>query len=441
MTTAALLLFLGAVALCVSRGFPVWRALTFGLALFAALGLIRGEKPKQLLSCALRGGNASLVVLRTLVYVGFITGLWRSCGTVAFCVERGISLIAPRWFLLLAFLLTSLLSYCLGTTFGVTSTAGVILITLARSGGVNELAAAGAILSGVYFGDRSSPVSSGANLAAAVTGTELYTNVRWMLKTAALPMLLCVGIYGVLSGVYPLSAGNGALLAALRAAFRLDLWTLLPMAVILLLPVFRLPVRLAMAASAAAAFGVTVLRQGKDVLTTLRIALLGYQAEGEMAFALSGGGLVSMLSAMATVYLTSAFVGLLEEMEVFSPFSRWMERLSARTGLFAATALLGTFSLMVFCNQTTPYITTPRIMGEIYEKRGASRQELVIDIANSHVVIAGLIPWAISSSVPLGMLGVGKGAIPYACLLYLLPLCYGLTRPLFFGKRKKEKFA
>ena len=39
----------------------------------------------------------------------------------------------PSLFILVAFLLTVLLSYALGTSFGVASTAGVVLMALARA--------------------------------------------------------------------------------------------------------------------------------------------------------------------------------------------------------------------------------------------------------------------------------------------------------------------
>ena len=109
----------------------------------------------------------------------------------------GVKLVAPGLFLVVAFLLCVALSYVLGTSYGVSSTMGVILMALARSGGVDPIITAGVILSGVYFGDRCSPASSAASLVAAVTDTDLYQNVRQMLRTGLLPTLLTLGVYGV----------------------------------------------------------------------------------------------------------------------------------------------------------------------------------------------------------------------------------------------------
>ena len=42
--------------------------------------------------------------------------------------------------------------------------------------------AAGVIMSGVYFGDRCSPVSSSANMVAGITDTKIYDNVKIMFR-------------------------------------------------------------------------------------------------------------------------------------------------------------------------------------------------------------------------------------------------------------------
>ena len=147
-------LFLAAMLFCLVKGFSLAWALLFALVLFFALGLRRGYGAKALVKMAWSKMPKSMIVLRILFFIGLLTGLWRSCGTIAFFIYHGIRVITPSLFILVAFLLTVLLSYALGTSFGVASTAGVVLMALARSGGVSEAVTAGVILSGIYFGDR-----------------------------------------------------------------------------------------------------------------------------------------------------------------------------------------------------------------------------------------------------------------------------------------------
>ena len=68
--------------------------------------------------------------------------------------------------------------------------------------------------------------------------------------------------------------------------------------------------------------------------------------------------------------------------------------------------------------------------------RGTSifeREELAMDIENSGILIAGLIPWSIACSIPLAMLGADASALPYALLLWLIPLCYLFTKKRYYS--------
>lgn len=432
------LLFLAAVLLCLVGNCSLIWALLLGLGLFFGLGLRHGFGPGELCRMAWKKGRESLIVVPVFLLIGTVTALWRSAGTISFFLCYGLRAVTPSLFLLTAFLLTALLSFALGTSYGVTGTAGIVLITLARSGGVSATLAAGAILSGAYFGDRCSPMSSCATLVAAVTGTELYRNVREMLKTAALPTVLTALFYWFLSVRNPITAVDGSVLSALRGDFSLHWIVLLPAALVLLLPLCRVQVRWAMAMSAAAAFLLTVFLQGQPVLTTLKFAVFGYvPARPELAEILSGGGLVSMLSASVIVFITSLYAGILEGMDLLTSVRSRVERLAKRLGLFPATALVSTLIVMVFCNQSVMVLMDGQLLGGVYEARGASRTEFAMDIANSGVTIAGLVPWSIAITVPLAMLDVGLSAVPWAALLYLIPLCYFFTRRFFTAAQNR----
>ena len=83
---------------------------------------------------------------------------------------------------------------------------------------------------------------------------------------------------------------------------------------------------------------------------------------------------------------------------------------------------------MVFCNQSTCAVVCNQLLEDDYTKRGHGRGEMALDVENSGIVLAPLIPWNISVSIPLAMLGADMSAIPYEILLYAIPLCYWLTK-------------
>ena len=433
-------LFLASVAVCLYQGWTLLAAVWLGIAAFFLLGLRRGLTPGKMAADAWAQGRKMCSVIVIYLLIGAITALWRSAGTIAFFIYHGLQIIRPPLFLLVAFLLTSFISYALGTSFGVIGTVGVILMALARSGGVSPAITAGTIIAGAYFGDRCSPASSSASLVAAATGTRLYDNLQLMHRTGWLPYLLTLAVYAALSAANPLQALDTATLEELARRFTLSPWTALPALLILLLPLCRVPIRWAMAASAAAALALTVTVQGVPLSTALRDTVLGYvPAPGALHDVLAGGGVVSMLTATALAISAGLYAGLLGGIGALDGVRRWAEKLAQRAGLFPACAAVCILSGMVFCNQSTGAVVSTQLLQDTYHRLGDGQRELAIDIENSGIVLSPLIPWNISVSIPLHMLGVTAAALPYAVLLYMIPLCYAATKKRLYQPQERKQ--
>lgn len=423
--------------LCMLRDVGLYWAFLAVLVLYFVFARQRGFSARELCQMAWSKIPNTMIVLRVIFFIGLLTGLWRSSGTIAFFIYYGLQLIRPGLFLLVAFLLTAVLAYALGSSFGVAGTAGVILMAMARSGGVNETVAAGVLLSAIYFGDRAAPTSSCASLVAALTETELYPNVRCMHKTAALPYALTLAFYIILSVRNPIVSVDETLLTALREGFVLSPWALVPALLMLALPLFKVPIRRAMAISAAVAFVLTLTVQGMPLGETLRVCLLGFETEGVLASVVSGGGLISMKTPFLMLPLASLLFGMLEGTGALTQVQHLLTRAAKKLGLFPTMCLLSLACAMTLCNQAIVVMVSHQLIQSVYAEQNAQHEELAMDIANSGVTIAGLVPWCIACSVPLNMMGVGVAALPYACLLYLIPLCYFFTKNRSFPKRGK----
>ena len=95
-----------------------------------------------------------------------------------------------------------------------------------------------------------------------------------------------------------------------------------------------------------------------------------------------------------------------------------LERLSEKTGSFAVTVFVSIFTSMISCNQTLAII----LSDSLCSKLEPDREQFAIDLENSVVVIAPLIPWSIAGAVPLTSAGSPTASLFAACFLYLLPL-------------------
>lgn len=253
--------------------------LLLGLAVFIFLALRKGFGIKQTLLMAYKGAGKALPLIKIFLLIGAITAIWMAGGTISGLIYYAVKLLNPRYFILFAFAACSLVSFVLGTSLGTTGTIGVALIVLARSGHVNINLAAGAIISGAFFGDRCSPMSSSASLVASVTGTDIYRNIRNMLKTAAIPFLIAAAIYLWFSISTPLLIDGSVLGKEISGLFNTSPVMLLPAAVILVLALLKVDVKLAMLASILAASAEAMLFQHRNVWDLAGFALYGFKLE------------------------------------------------------------------------------------------------------------------------------------------------------------------
>lgn len=372
----------------------------------------------------LSGAGKSLLVVKTFVLIGAITAVWRACGTVSFIVCAGIAGMSEQYFILFAFLLCCVVSFVLGTALGTAGTIGVVLAVLAQSGGIDINIVAGAIIAGAYFGDRCSPMSSSAILVAALTGTELYGNIKNMLKFTVLPLVLAIAGYAYLSWMNPLVFHDNRIANEIIRLFDLHPVVLAPAIVILAAAACRMDIKVSMGASIAAGIAVAVIIQHKTIFELFSYIVFGYHMDEPGLFAglIKGGGILSMLNAGLIVLISSAYSGIFEGTGMLRSIERYVEGIGQRIGVFAATVLTSIASAAFGCNQTLAAILTYQFSHKLYVKHSLSKERLALDLENSVIVIAALIPWNIAGAFPAAVLSADAGFIPYAFYLLLVPL-------------------
>ena len=425
-------LFCAGLLVCIVLNGNILYALAFGLALFLLYGRRQGVSWRRLLLAALQGVKTVRNILIAFGLIGILTALWRAAGTIPVIVCYASSLIRPSVFLLMTFLLNCGVSVLTGTSFGTAATMGVICATMGATMGVDVRLIGGAVLAGAFFGDRCSPVSTSALLVAELTKTSIFDNIRRMVRSALVPFLLACAVYAGLGLLAPHGDGTLDLHALFGQAFSLHWAALLPAAVILLLSAFRVNVKIAMAASIVTAVPLCIVLQRVAPLELLQTALTGYRAASpEVAAMLNGGGIVSMLRVTGIVCISSAYSGLFRETGLLDGAKRFVETAARKTTPFAATLLTSVFAGMIACNQTLATMLTHQLCAELT----ADKSDLALDLEDTAVVTAPLIPWSIACAVPLAAVGAPASAVFFACYLYLLPLWRLVCG--FWEKRKK----
>ena len=412
-------LFCSLLLICLVLDLSIIYALLAGLLLFFLYGRKRGFSWGALAAMALDGVKTVRNILITFLLIGMLTALWRAAGTIPVIVCYAAQLIRPPVFLVMTFLLNSGVSMLTGTSFGTAATMGVICATMGSAMNVDMTLVGGAVLSGAFFGDRCSPVSTSLLLVSELTGTSIFDNLRRLFKDALLPFFATCAIYAVLG---LLSSHSGELLdlnALFSTGFVLHWTALLPAAAVLLLSSLRVNVKRTMAVSILTALPVCLLVQHHTIGNTLRFMFTGYHTDiPQLAAMVNGGGITSMIKVGAIVCLSSSYSGIFRKTGLLDSAKQTIAALAHRTTPFIATLCTSLVSGMIACNQTLAIILTHQLCGDLEEDPGT----FALFLADSAVIIAPLIPWSIAGAVPLASIGADASSLPLAFYLYLVPL-------------------
>ena len=412
-------LFCLALLLCIILKTSILYALAAGLLLFLLYGRRKGFGWGELAGMAVSGVKTVKNILITFLLIGMLTALWRDAGTIPVIVCYATKLIRPSLILVMAFLLNCLVSILTGTAFGTAATMGVICATIAATMDVDLVLVGGAVLSGVFFGDRCSPVSTSALLVSELTHTNIFDNIKRMLRTASVPMVITCVIYTVV-GLLTRSEGEiPDLYSIFGRAFRLHWLALLPAVLILVLSLLRVNVKIAMSVSILSALPISIFLQHTPAAELPMLLLTGYHsAEPEEAALLNGGGITSMVKVACIVCLSSSYSGIFQKTGLLDGIKENIHRFAERTTPFAAMLVTSIGAGMIACNQTLAIMLTHQLCGTVEKDEG----QFAIDLENTAVVTAPLVPWSIAGGVPLASVGAPMSAMLFACFLYILPL-------------------
>ncbi len=130
-----------------------------------------------------------------LISIGILIGTWMIAGTIPMMIYYGLKIIDPTFIVLIAFVVSAIISIVTGTSWGSAGTVGVALMGIATGLGASLPATAGAVVAGAYFGDKLSPLSDTTNIAPIAAGSELYEHIRHMLWTTVPAAILSMIVY------------------------------------------------------------------------------------------------------------------------------------------------------------------------------------------------------------------------------------------------------
>ena len=424
-----ILLFSLSLIVCLLLKYSVIYALIVGYIIFITYGFMKGHNLIVLIKKSFEGVLTVKNILLVFVLIGMITALWRASGTIAFIVYMGSKLISPSILILLTFLLCSILSVLIGTSLGTAATMGVICASIGKTMGINPYYVGGAVLSGIYFGDRCSPMSTSALLIAELTKTNLYTNIKLMIKTSIIPFVMTCLFYLFLGFNSTVSNISVNVTEIFKQNYNLNIIVIIPAILIIILSILKINVKKTMLVSIVISFIIAMFIQRDSIVALINYCIFGYHHPNErLNLMMKGGGILSMVNVSLIVGISSSYSGIFKETKMLVSLKKYLKEFSKRTSNYFVIFISAIVSGAIACNQSLGTILTNELCGELVEK-----QKMAITMENTVILLVGLIPWNIAMDVPLKAIDVGFVSGFFAFYLYLLPLWN-----LFLGVMKEK---
>ena len=425
-----ILLFSLSLIVCLLLKYSVVYALIVGYIIFITYGFMKGHNLIVLIKKSFEGVLTVKNILLVFVLIGMITALWRASGTIAFIVYIGSKLISPSILILLTFLLCSILSVLIGTSLGTAATMGVICFSIGKAMGINPYYVGGAVLSGIYFGDRCSPMSTSALLIAELTKTNLYTNIKLMIKTSIIPFVMTCLFYLFLGFNSTVSNINVDVTEIFKQNYNLNIIVIIPAILIIILSILKINVKKTMLVSIIISFIIAMFIQRDSIVVLINYCIFGYHHPNEkLNLMMKGGGILSMVNVSLIVGISSSYSGIFKETKMLVSLKGYLKDFSKKTSNYFVIFISAIISGAIACNQSLGTILTNELCGELVEK-----QKIAIILENTVILLVGLIPWNIAMGVPLKTIGVGFMSGFFAFYLYFLPLWN-----LFLGVMEEKK--
>ena len=389
------------------------------------------------------GGVAIMILI--LLTVGMLSGSWMISGVVPTLIYYGVQLLSPQFFLVCACVICALVSLLSGSSWTTIATIGVALLGISHALGINEAIAAGAIISGAYFGDKMSPLSDTTILASSSAGVDIFTHIRYMMLTTMPAFLITLLLFTALGLGFDAddSVHVHQYTAGLSQKFNISLWTLLVPVLTAVLIVKRVPSLIVLFLSALMA-GITAIVLQPHILTevagdaslstiaalTKGLVMTYYGSTGiEMGSAelnelVSTGGMTGMLNTIWLIVCAMCFGAVMVASGMIESLTRvvisWVR---SRVGLVASTASTGLFLNVATGDQFISIVLTANMFKNVYEKQGYEPRLLSRTAEDSATVTSVLVPWNTCGLTQSTVLGVATIAyLPYCFFNILSPL-------------------
>lgn len=400
--------------------------------LFAAIIAVKiGYSWDQIQTSMFDGIYQALQAIIILAIIGVLIGTWLLAGVVPSMIYYGLGILKPNIFLVATVIICSITSLATGTSWGTAGTIGIALMGIAKGLGVPAPIAAGAIISGAYFGDKMSLLSDTTNLAPVVAGTDVFTHVKYMIPSTAISYGITLALFLFIGFNFKGGASDLSAISAIRegilSSFTISPLLLIPPLAVIVSIAFKLPAIPGITIGIVIGGIMAIFMQGANLGDLLVASYDGFISETGIEMIdelLSAGGLMDMMYSISLTIIAMMFGGIMEttgQLEVI--VNTILKRIKSIAGLISVTILTALFSNATMPEQYISIVVPGRMYAPAYKERGLHPKMLSNALESSGTLTSVLIPWNTCGAFFYGILGISAREYrKWAFFNYLTPI-------------------
>ena len=434
----------------------------FILLIGASIGVLIGFKNNITFKSMINDVSSNLKsitgAILILLMVGSLSGTWLISGIIPSMIYYGLQVLNPTIFLPSCLIICAIISVSTGSSWTTSATVGIALIGIGKALGIPAGMVAGAVISGAYFGDKLSPLSDTTNLSPAVSGTDIFTHIRYLTITTVPTIIVTIIILSILNFFTEIngSTENEFMLSAIKSTFYVSpLLFIVPFIVVLMIfkktpPLIALFAGTILGAVFALIFQIDTLNQisvndeqsinniYKTILNAITIETNIESGNPVLNELFSSGGMKGMLNTIWLVICAMVFGGIMEAIGALKQISNFLLNLGKSTfSVFASTVGSCLAINLTASDQYLSIVIPGKMFSKAYKDKGLAPENLSRTLEDAGTVTSVLIPWNTCGAYQAGILGVSVfDYFVYAIFNWLSPFTTLLVAAINYKIKK-----
>ncbi|WP_341302600.1 Na+/H+ antiporter NhaC [Lysinibacillus sp. FSL H8-0500] len=399
------------------------------IVLLLTYGLLKKIPFRDLEGGMIAGASAGLGAVFIFFFIGLLISSWIMGGTIPTLIYYGFLTISPSFFFAIVFLICSIVGVAVGSSLTTVATVGVAFIGIAGAMDISLAITAGAIVSGAFFGDKMSPLSDTTNLASGTVGVDLFEHIKNMGWTTIPAFLISFVLYAMLSPTTATTSFDTVeqLKEGLLTTGMIHWYTLLPIAVLIMMTFYKAPAILTLAVVSLLGVGLGSIINPLPIADVFHILFDGYVSQTNYPAVdalLTRGGMNSMLGTIALVLLALTMGGLLFTLGIIQSILARVESLFKSAGsVITGAAITGVGVNTLIGEQYLSILLTGEAFKAQFAKVGLAPKNLSRVMEDAGTVVNPLVPWSVCGIFIASVLDISTLAyLPFTFFCLLGPI-------------------